>query len=280
MIPYKICKFINNFFSLPVHPFNLNNEGIMTYSKWQYKKGSDTIKFYLNYTTKEEMFEDKVVVDIGCGAAGKTLYYATLGVKAIYGVEVLQKYEQEANLLSNELGLSNKFNFIVADATRLPFKDGHVNTIIINDAMEHVDLPEKVLKECMRCLAPKGKIYINFPPYYHPYGAHLSDAIGIPWVHMFFSDKTLIQVYKNAVSKLPDGEERLNFRISYKNGKPYFSYINKMTIKRFNKILYNLNLKPTYYKEHSLREQLKPLSSLPILKEMFVKMVVCVLEKK
>ena len=45
-----------------------------------------------------------------------------------------------------------------------------------------------------------GKLFVNFPPYNHPTGAHLSDVIGIPSVHVFFSDKTLIAAYKELVA--------------------------------------------------------------------------------
>ena len=41
------------------------------------------------------MFKDKTVADIGCGAAGKSLYYASLGAKKVLGVEILAKYEAE-----------------------------------------------------------------------------------------------------------------------------------------------------------------------------------------
>ena len=281
MIGYHICKLANRLFPLPTHPFNLNNDGIMSYSKWQYNKGSDTIKFFVGYAgSAEAMFKDKVVVDIGCGAGGKTLYYASQGVKRIYGVEVLQKYETEANSLANELGLSDKFEFIATDASQTPFETGTIDTIIINDAIEHVDDPGAVITECMRILAPGGKLYMNFPPYYHPYGAHLSDAIGMPWVHVFFSDATLIKVYKNAVKNLPDGKDRIEFRISHKDGKPYFSYINKITVKQFRHIVRRLGHKPAYYREVPLRSFFAPLARLPIFKEMFVKMVVCVIEKK
>ena len=30
-----------------VHPFNLQNQGKETYAKWQYRKGEDTIRFFL-----------------------------------------------------------------------------------------------------------------------------------------------------------------------------------------------------------------------------------------
>jgi len=123
-------------------------------------------------------------------------------------------------------------------------------------------------------------LYVNFPPYYHPYGAHLSDAIGFPWVHVFFSDETLIKVYKDLVKDLPDGMKRINFRISKdENGKEYFSYINRMTIKRFNNILKETKFNVSYYREVPLRDFLAPLAKMPGFKEGFVKMVVAILEK-
>ena len=166
-----------------------------------------------------------------------------------------------------------------ADAAELPFESDSIDTVIMNDAMEHFPEPEKVLKEALRVLKPEGRVYVNFPPYYHPFGAHLSDAVGIPWVHVFFSDATLIQVYKDAVAELPDGDARIEFRISRdENGAEYFSYINKMTISRFKKILKEQGIQPAYYAEIPLRN-LKPLIHIPGIKEAAVKMVSCVIEK-
>ena len=272
---------LNRLFKAPVHPFNLQNDGVKSYAMWQYEKGADTIQFFLPKYTKDEMFKDKICVDIGCGAAGKSLFYASCGAKKVYGLEILEKYREEAESLAQELNLSDKFEFVCGDSAALPFEDGFADTIIVNDAMEHVDDPEQTLLEMMRILKKGGRIYINFPPYYHPYGAHLSDAIYIPWVSMFFSEKTLISAYKDLVKDLPDGADRIEFRISKReNGEEYFSYINKMTIKRFRKIIKKLNLHPIYYYEAPLRPFLKPLAKLPGLREMFVKMVVITLEKE
>ena len=41
-----------------VHPFNLQNQGTETYAQWQYRKGGDTIRFFLEARTAEEMFRD------------------------------------------------------------------------------------------------------------------------------------------------------------------------------------------------------------------------------
>ena len=108
----------------------------------------------------------------------------------------------------------------------------------------------------------------------------MSDAVGIPWVHVFFSEKTLIKAYKELVKDLPDGQDRIDFRISKKeDGSEYFSYINKMSIKRANKILQNSKFHLEYYKEEPLRSFFKYPAKLPFLKEFLVKMVVCVLKK-
>ncbi len=276
----KLCMTVNKMFKLPVHPFNLNNEGKKTYAEWQYEKGIDTIKFYLKYTNIDEMFKDKVVLDIGCGAAGKTIYYASMGVERIVGVEILGKYRDEAEQLARKYGMEDKFEFFCADASKTPFEDETFDTIIMNDAMEHVDEPEKVLEECYRILKKNGRLYLNFPPYNHPYGAHLSDAIGMPWVHVFFSEKTLIETYKELVRDLPDGKERIEFRIGKKaDGTEYFSYINKMTIKRAKTILQNSSFNVEYYSEEPLRNIFRYPARLPVLKEFLVKMVVCVLRK-
>lgn len=276
----NLCMTVNKLFKLPLHPFNLNNEGKKTYAEWQYEKGIDTIKFYLKYTDVDKMFKDKDVLDIGCGAGGKTVFYGSKGVKSITGVEILGKYKNEAEKLAEKYNMSDKFRFVCADASKTPFDNETFDTIIMNDAMEHVDEPEKVLEECYRILKKNGKLYLNFPPYNHPYGAHLSDAIGMPWVHVFFSEKTLIETYKELVKDLPDGKERIEFRIAAKSdGTEYFSYINKMTIKRAKKILNNSRFKTVYYSEEPLRGIFKYPAKLPFFKEFLVKMVVCVLEK-
>ncbi len=270
---------LNKLFKAPVHPLNLQNDGVMSYAMWQYTKGAETIKFYLDFCSEEEMFNGKTVLDIGCGAAGKSLYYASRGANVI-GVEILEKYEAESKELAEELGLSDKFRFVCADAAALPFEDGSIDTIIMNDAMEHVANPEAVIDECLRVLSRGGRLFVNFPPINHPFGAHLSDLIYIPWVHLFFSEATLVESYKELAKTVPDGDDRIAFRISKRaDGSEYFSYINHMSIKRFNRILKEKGITPAYLKHIPLRNIVKPLAALPLLKECFVKMVVCVFEK-
>jgi len=275
----KTLLSLNKLFKLPKHPFNMQQNGEMTYAEWQFEKGRDTIKFYLEHTNENDMFRGKNVLDIGCGAGGKSLYYLSKGAKSVVGVDVVEKYGEEAYNLQNKLDLEG-FKFICTDAADMPFKNDFFDTVIMNDAMEHVAKPHEVLNEVYRVLKPSGKVYINFPPYNHPFGAHLSDAIGIPWVHLFFKDDTLINGYKVLVKSKPDGEDRISFRISTdENGKEYFSYVNKMSTKRFKKILAKTPFKCEYYCEVPLRSFLTPFSKIKIFNDCFTKMVVCILSK-
>lgn len=276
----KFARRISTIVKPPVHPFNLANEENIPYSRWQFERGEDTIKFYLDFASKDEMFKDKDVLDIGCGPGGKSLYYASLGAKSVTGIEIVGRYKEEAEALAKDLGLEDKFRFVEGDASKMPFDDGSFDTVIMNDAMEHVDKPAEVLEEINRVLAPGGRLYVNFPPYYHPYGAHLSDVLGTPWIHMIFGEETLAAVYKEEVKDLVDGDQRIDFRIGKDaSGRDYFKYINHMTIKRFEKILKIQPMKLVYRKHVPLRPYFSPLAKLPLAKEMFVKMVVCVFEK-
>ena len=277
----SFIKITNKLLPPVVHPFNLQNDKQLTYAQWQYEKGRDTIALFLDKYTPEEMFSGKRVLDMGCGAAGKSLYYASLGATFVTGVDIVAHYEEEAYKLANELGLADRFRFVCASAFDLPFDNESFDVIIMNDFVEHVSDPEGALNEAIRLLSPGGRIYINFPPYYHPYGAHLSDAVNMPWIHLLFREKSLVAAYKELIKGLPDEKERLSLRLSTDaNGEEYFGYINKMKLKRFKGILRKLDLRPVYYREVPLRPYFSLLAKLPVLKEVFVKMVVCALEKQ
>lgn len=181
-VSVSILKKINRLFPPVKHPFNLQNEGKQTYAQWQYQWGEKTVACFQPDFTVEEIFKGKQVLDMGCGASGKSLYYISVGAAHVTGVDVVPHYKQEAEAFAKELGYEDKFTFLLGDALNLAFPENSFDVVVMNDFMEHIYDPERALEEAMRVLKPGGRIYVNFPPYYHPTGAHLSDVIGIPWV--------------------------------------------------------------------------------------------------
>ncbi|MBE6606870.1 MAG: class I SAM-dependent methyltransferase [Ruminococcaceae bacterium] len=275
---------INKLFPPVSHPFNLQNEGVKSYCEWEFERGEDTLNDYIGnkiVPDVDTMLRGVNLLDVGAGEGGKSVYYLTRGVKSVTALDVIDSYKSKAEALAVRLGVKDNFTYTVADAVKMPFSDNSFDAVIMNDSIEHVNCPDAVLDEIYRVLVPHGRLYVNFPPYYHPYGAHLSDAIYMPWVHLFFDEQTLICAYKDLVCTLPDGKDRINFRISFnEDGTEYFSYINKMSIKRFNTICKKTKLRCIYYKEIPLRTSLSLLAKFPLTKEAFVKRIVAIFEKR
>ncbi len=279
-LSFALIRLGNKIFPPVVHPFNLQNDGKKSYARWQFEKGADTLRFFAEHYPPRVMFEGKRVLDMGCGAAGKSLYYASLGAERVVGVDVVAHYEPQALALAAELGLAERFSFCLASAERLPFPDGSFDSIVMNDFMEHCADPAATLREAMRLLAPEGRVYINFPPYGHPYGAHMSDLISVPWVHCLFSEDALCRAYERLAAPLPDGAQRVALRIATEGGRKRIAYINKMTLRRFRALLESEGLQPEYYAETPLRDFLRPLARFPLTREKFVRMAVCVLRRE
>lgn len=279
-IPVRALLALNTLFPTVEHPFNLQNEGRQTYAQWQYQWGAKTVECFSPGFGPEDIFAGKRVLDMGCGASGKSLYYLSIGASSVVGVDIVPHYKPEAEAFARELGFADRFTFLLGDALHLPLEADSFDVVIMNDFMEHIYDPEGAIREAMRVLKPGGRLFVNFPPYFHPTGAHLSDVIGIPWVHMLFSERTLIEGYRELVRGLPDEQERLALRFGTdERGREHISYINKMTLRRFRRICKRMGLIPLWYREIPLRTFLSPLARLPILKEMFVKMCACVIEK-
>lgn len=275
---------LNRCFRPVKHPFNMSNSGEMSYSEWEFERGGTSLSNYAAFEKDgnvERLLCGKRLLDIGAGAAGKTVYYLTRGAAYAVAVDLLEHRAAEAIECAREHSVADKFEYLICDAANLPFDANEFDVVIMNDAMEHMREPALVLAEIERVLKPRGRLYINFPPYLHPYGEHLSDAIAIPWVHLFFDEPTMICAYKKLVGSLPDARMRIDLRISRdENGKEYFSYINKMTIARFNELCRKISLVRVHYTEIPLRRCISPLARLPMFKELLTKCVVAVLEKQ
>ena len=322
---------LNKRFRLPEHPFNDMSGDALAYAKWEYERAADSLACYAPFYAPGDMLFRKKVLDVGCGAGGKSVFYAEKYSADVTGIDLLEKYREQAEAFamrkrigsgqgttdlrdpySMEQTPRGSFRFVCCDAADTGLEGESFDTIIMNDAFEHLADPEAVLAECARLLKPGGRIFLNFPPYGHPYGEHLSDLIGIPWVHRLFPEEQCLEAYRTLAEQLDkatgadpnkpasaenhgtplfseirpsvSGAERIALRLSEdENGALNNSYINKMTLKRFAEIrqrsVPRLGLKMVLYRELPLRKWLVPLAKTPGIKERFVRMAVCALEK-
>ena len=140
------------------------------------------------------------VLDVGSGLGGKPVYYAEAGARQVVGIDIRPLSVQAAVALGRQRGLTQT-TFLIGNAARTPFPDNCFEVIVSFNVLEHVADLYRTLAECQRVLHPQGLMFLHFPPFYSPWGAHLEGWINFPWPHVFFSDGTLIEVARRAEAK-------------------------------------------------------------------------------
>lgn len=278
-IGVEVLIALNKLFKKPVHPFNLEDEGKKTFAEWEFEQSNRLNNYYLPEIDFLKEIQSKTILDIGSGSGGKTTFYALNNAKKIIGIDTEESFIVQAKNFASFKNAKNT-DFLVANAEKMPFENDSFDTCIMNDVFEHVSRPEAVLKEVNRVLKANGRVFINSPPYFHPYGAHLSDLIGIPYVHLLFPEPVLINAYKKLALETKSYEKRIKLRFAIMDNREQITYINKMTIARFEKIIHNQEqLKTILYKLIPLKKPLGFLLKTP-LREFFTRMIVYVGEKK
>ena len=269
---------LNRCFKRPIHPFNLEDEGKKTFAEWEFEQSKRLNNYYLPEIDLLKEIQGKTILDIGAGSGGKTTFYALNGAKRLTGIDTEERFIIQARDFASSKNAKNT-DFIVANAEVMPFQNASFDMCVMNDVFEHLSKPEVVLQEVNRVLKPHSKVFINSPPYFHPYGAHLTDLIGIPYVHLLFPEPVLINAYKKLTLETKSAEKRINLRFGIVDNREQITYINKMTITRFEEILRNQDrFKTILYKLIPLKYQVGFLLKTP-LREFFTEMLVYAGEK-
>jgi len=98
------------------------------------------------------------VLDVGCGAG----QVAKAVKRERPDLEVLGCDVSRAAIAAAS-GSPQGVDFRLSTAERLPFADGELDFVWIFDVLEHVDDPERVLREVARVLKPGGGFHIVLP---------------------------------------------------------------------------------------------------------------------
>ncbi|WP_373036545.1 class I SAM-dependent methyltransferase [Sulfurimonas sp.] len=165
-------------------------------------------------------FKDKTVLDFGCGFGGKTAYYSSLGAKKVYGVDFHSDFSLVQNYCEDK-ALNIDFLTLKEDGL-LPLEDASVDVVISSAVFEHVLNIDTALKEIKRILKPDGLFLNRWHPYATRHGSHVNGLIGIPFVHLFFSEKNIMQVYEQLLKNKTD---KIGHTLLYKvNDKEFQSW--------------------------------------------------------
>jgi SAM-dependent methyltransferase len=214
--------------------------------------------------------KDRTVVDFGCGFGHEAVAAALHGATRVYGLEINDDFIGAAQREAEMSSVADHCFFLHGErqAKEVEALNGTVDTVFSLDAFEHFRDPGQILTHINKLLKPGGRLLVNFgPPWNHPYGAHARYFTRIPWVHLIFSEKTILKVralYRD------DGATRFE---EVRGG------LNRMTVGRF------LSLIKAHDFEVELL-QLRPVKGTGwfvtnnLLKEYFTSAVICAAVKK
>ncbi|MES2527223.1 MAG: bifunctional 2-polyprenyl-6-hydroxyphenol methylase/3-demethylubiquinol 3-O-methyltransferase UbiG [Bdellovibrionota bacterium] len=104
-----------------------------------------------------ERIEGKAeVLDVGCGAGFLANEFADKGF-AVTGVDL----SGESLKVAQNYDKTGSVKYLEADALHLPFPDQSFDVVTCMDFLEHVENPEKYIKEISRVLRPQGLFFFH-----------------------------------------------------------------------------------------------------------------------
>jgi ubiquinone/menaquinone biosynthesis C-methylase UbiE len=106
---------------------------------------------------REGVFSENFL-DIGCGKGNLVFELSKIGKECV-GLDI-----SKADITcSARKARKTKVHFVLADATRLPFRNDAFKVITAIDVIEHLSNYEEFICECKRVLKNDGLIYIHTP---------------------------------------------------------------------------------------------------------------------
>jgi SAM-dependent methyltransferase len=205
-------------------------------------------QFSNNFNAKE--LEGLDVLDFGCGEGGLSFIIASnVVVKSITGIDLSEGRVESAILRSQELNSTIQPRFLCAsNPSTIDVPDASVDVILCFDVLEHILDYESIVSEWRRVLRNNGKVFIWWVPWYHPYGHHIESLVPLPWVHVIFSDKVLIETCAR-IYDMPEFKPRLWDLDETGNKKPNkwlnmdtLPDVNRLTITEFENICKKVGL--------------------------------------
>lgn len=295
-----ILKINKRYFFKKSHPFNTAKDWTLNlnYSDFEYSHVWELLSSYekLNPLAPlsggiDKVLRNKAVLEVGCWGWGKAVYIAEKYDSKVVWIDISDNFLNQANKFAIEKWVSNSVSFYNKSATNSWFNDEEFDIIIMSDVIEHIPNTEKLFDEALRLLKKWWIILFDFAPYYHYFWHHLWDTIQVPWIHMLFTDKFLIKLYKCSVKDLIDWNNRVNLRI-WKNPHPnplliweeieQFDYLNKISRKEFEKIIKNFvsyNDIKNFNIKYFILKDMNFISKLPLLREVFIRHIVWYIKK-
>lgn len=207
-------------------------------------------------------FQGSRILDVGCGNAGVPFAMMSRGAQCT-GLDISDMQKLEAG--------GYPFRFVLGDMCRretLDRLERNYDLAVVRDVIEHIAHKRDFLQNIIEVLAPKGKIYITFPPYYSPFGGHtqnLKSKIGyLPFLQLLPGP-----LFKALIKQIqPPGamrEELLSLNDIRTTVKEVERVLAECKLRTLQKEFYAI--RPTFHIRYGLKPRQAFWGTLPVLQE-------------
>lgn len=165
----------------------------------------ETVRDHLaRYAFAADFAKDRYVLDMACGSGYGSALLSDKGARMVVGGDM----SIEAIEVAKKLYGRPKVEFILLDATNLPFNSNSFDVIASMETIEHLEQYRDYLIECKRILKPGGVFICSTPNRGH--GIHGLKSFGPDHIHEFYIDELegLLSQYFNEVELYIQGNWR------------------------------------------------------------------------
>jgi SAM-dependent methyltransferase len=114
----------------------------------------------------------KSVLEVGCGNGGCGAAFSGAGCRVVM-MDVDERLVSLARRHNDDEGIDARvYAGDVFDESAPFYREGPFDLILFRDVVEHLVDTTRALWIARANLAEKGSLFVTFPPYYSPYGAH------------------------------------------------------------------------------------------------------------
>jgi ubiquinone/menaquinone biosynthesis C-methylase UbiE len=213
----------------------------------------------------DQIMKDQTVLDYGCGPGWQAVaMHLQCGARRVAGIDINQNWLSMGRALAEKEGVSGAVTF----GSEIPIELNHAFDIAISiSSFEHFGNPASHLKQMADAVKPNGRVIVTFAePWLSHSGSHMDFFTKVPWVNLWFSERTIMQARSHFRS---DGATRYE---DIEGG------LNRMTLAKFKRIIKasGMRIEQLYY--YSTRN-LPLVDKIPVVREFLVSSATCVLRK-
>jgi len=236
--------------------------GASAHGHEKFEPGKELAGLRREFPDLSSLVRARKVVDFGCGLGKQAVALARDEGAHVVGIDTNPVTLQRArdNAAGQTLAGSVRFE----DGVK-PEMHGQFDVVISQNAMEHFPDPDLIVQLMKRLIHDDGVLLISFgPPWYAPYGSHMHYFCKVPWLNLLFSERTVMRVRSRYRS---DGALRY---VDVESG------LNQMSLAKFERLVDNAGLEVRQWRLTCVKG-VNVLARLPVLRELFVNNVSCVL---